>query len=159
MRPPEKTGNCRPRAIDIDPNWTWGYIKLGRTLSLQKKCTEAIAQSDIAERRIASGGSPFSRSWLGSTYATCGDVARARQKLTEMHAIEATRYVDPMTFAGVHASLGELDEALRWYQKGLADRSPDMVYVMVALRITPQLAHSAGYQAIVDRMAFPNPIK
>jgi TolB-like protein len=24
--------------IDIDPDWTWGYIKLGRTLSIQKKC-------------------------------------------------------------------------------------------------------------------------
>jgi hypothetical protein len=56
-----------------------------------------------------------------------------------MHAVEAKRHVDPATFAGVHASLGEMDEALRWYQKAFEDRSPEMVYAMVASRITPQL--------------------
>jgi hypothetical protein len=60
-----------------------------------------------------------------STYATCGDIARARQKLSEMHAIEANRYVDPTTFAGVHASLGELEEALRC----LIDRRVAVGYV------------------------------
>lgn len=79
-------------------------------------------------------------------------MGRARQKLAEMHASEAERYVDPMTFAGIHASLGEFDEAVRRYP-------PDMVFVRVARRITPQLAHTAGYQAIVDRMAFPNPTR
>ena len=69
------------RAIDIDPNWTWGYIKLARTLAIQKKCEEALAQAEIAERRIAGGAAPLSWSWLGATYATCGDTARARQKL------------------------------------------------------------------------------
>jgi serine/threonine-protein kinase len=142
--------------IEIDPDWTWGYIKLARALSLEKKCKEAFVQTEIAERRIAGGAGPLSRSWLGSTYATCGDVARARQKLAEMHALEATRYVDPATFAGVHASLGEMDEALRWYEKALADRSPDMVYAEVVSRITPQLADNAGYQAIIARMRFPH---
>lgn len=76
-----------------------------------------------------------------------------------MHANEADRYVEPMTFASVHASLGEFDEALRWYQKAFADRSPDMLYLLAARRIMPQLAHNAGYQAIVDRMALPNPVR
>ena len=143
--------------IEIDPDWTWGYIKLARALSLQKKCKEAFVQTEVAERRIAGGAGPLSRSWLGSTYATCGDVVRARQKLAEMHAIEASRYVDPATFAAVHANLGEMDEALRGFQKALEDRSPDMVYAMISSRITPQLASSAGYQAIVSRMGFPQP--
>jgi len=93
--------------INIDPDWTWGYIKLGRTLSLQHKCKEAFEQTEISERRIAGSAGVLSRSWLGSTYATCGDVARARQKLAEMHAIEAKQYVDPVTFADVYANLGD----------------------------------------------------
>ena len=39
------------RTIDIDPNWTWGYVKLARTLAHQKKCPEALAQAEIAERK------------------------------------------------------------------------------------------------------------
>ena len=110
------------RAIDIDPNWTWGYTKLARTLSHQGKCEEAFAQAEIAERRLAGGAAPLSWSWLGVTYATCGDTARARQMLQRLHALEEKQYVDPVTFAQVHGALGEVDVALDWYEK-----APNMV--------------------------------
>jgi Tfp pilus assembly protein PilF len=80
---------------EIDPHWTWGYIKLGRTLALQGKCQDAFVQAEIAERRIAGGVGALSRAWLGSIYATCGDVTRAREKLGELHAFEAKRYGIP----------------------------------------------------------------
>jgi TolB-like protein/Tfp pilus assembly protein PilF len=141
--------------IEIDPDWTWGYIKLARALSLEKKCPEAFVQAEIAERRIAGGVGALSRAWLGSTYATCGDVARARAKLAELHAFETKRYVDPATFGVIHASLGEVDEAVHWYQKALADRSPDMVFAKVAGPLDPRVNASAGYRAILKQMAFP----
>jgi hypothetical protein len=136
---------------------TWGYIKLARVLSLQKLCKEALAQAEIAERRIAGGAGPLSRSWLGSTYATGGDAARARQKLAEMHAIDARRYVDPSAFASVHISLGEIDQGLRLYHKAFEDRSPDMVYFSASGRLTPTLARNPDYQAIISRMGLPRP--
>ena len=141
--------------IEINPDWTWGYIKLARTLSLQGNCKEAMVQAAIAEHRIAGSAGPLSRSWLGSTYATCGDVEHAREKIAEIHALEAKRYVDPVTLASIHASLGEIDESLRWFHKALDDRSPDMMYARAAGQLTPQLGASAGYQAIVAGMKFP----
>jgi tetratricopeptide (TPR) repeat protein len=146
-------------AIDIDPNWAWGYIKLARTLAIQKKCKEALAQAEIAERRIAGGAAPLSWSWLGATYALCGDTARARQKLDELHALESKQYVDPVTFAEIHCALGETDEALRWYEKAFLDRTPNMVYAAILPRISPVLAANPFYEAIVDRMDFPRPAK
>jgi TolB-like protein/Tfp pilus assembly protein PilF len=145
------------RAIDIDPNWTWGYIKLARTLALQKKCDEAFAQAEIAERRLAGGVAPLSWSWLGVAYATCGDVARARVKLEQLHALEEKQYVDPVTFAQIHGALGELDEALVWYEKAFADRTTNMVYAVISPGLSPELVGNARYQAIVDRMGFPRP--
>ena len=142
-------------AIDIDPNWTWGYIKLSRTLARQKKCPEALAQAEIAERRIAGGAATLTRSWLGTTYGMCGETMRARQKLDELHALEKTQYVDPVTFADVHSSLGEADEALRWYEKAYEDRTPNMAYASVMPRIDPALAGNARFGAIVRRMGFP----
>jgi Tfp pilus assembly protein PilF len=143
------------KTIDINPNWSWGYTKLGRTLALAGKCKEAFVQTAISERRIADGEAPQSRTWLGLTYAACGDTTRARQKLAELHAIADKRYLDPATFASIHASLGEMDEALRYFQKALDDRSPDMVYAMVAARLIPQLGKSAEYRRMVERMGFP----
>ncbi len=144
-------------AIEIDPNWTWGYIKLGRALALGKKCSEAMAQCAIAEARIAGGAAALSRSWLGASYALCGDAARARQKLDELHALAQTQYVDPVTFAVVHGALGETEEALNWYEKALEDRTPNMVFAYVAPRLYPELTGNPRYEAIVRRMAFPPP--
>ena len=143
------------RTIEIDPNWTWGYIKLARTLANQKKCLEAHAAAEIAERKIAGGAAPLSRSWLGAGYAICGDTARARQKLDELHALEAKQYVDPVTFAEILAALGEMDQALRWYEKAFEDRTPNMVYAFTQPGINRKLAGDARYQAIVERMGFP----
>ncbi len=145
------------RAIDIDPNWTWGYVKLGRTLAMQGKCPEAMAQAEVAERRIAGGSAPLSRAWLGATYAICGEPARARQKLEELHALSKERYVDPSTYADVHASLGEVDEAMRLYEKAWEDRTPNMAYAAIGSRINPRLAGNPRLEAIVRRMGFPEP--
>jgi eukaryotic-like serine/threonine-protein kinase len=145
------------RAIEIDPNWTWGYIKLARALALGEKCPEAMAQCAIAEARIAGGAAALSRSWLGANYARCGETARARLKLDELHALARTQYVDPVTFAVVHGALGEMDEALRWHEKALEDRTPNMVYASVASRIFPELAASPRYEAIVRSLGFPPP--
>ena len=141
--------------IDIDPNWTWGYIKLARTLALQNDCKEAFAQAEVAERRIAGGAAPLSWSWLGVTYATCGDTARARDKLDQLHALEEKQYVDPVTFAEIHCALDEVDEALRWYEKAFADRTPNMVYAAILPRLSRQLAGNRRFQAIIERMGFP----
>ena len=143
------------RTIEIDPNWTWGYIKLARTLANQKKCPEAHAAAEIAERKIAGGAAPLSRSWLGAGYAICGDTARARQKLDELHALEAKQYVDPVTFAEILAALGEMDQALRWYEKAFEDRTPNMVYAFTQPGINRKLAGDARYKAIIERMGFP----
>jgi TolB-like protein/Tfp pilus assembly protein PilF len=147
------------RAIDIDPNWTWGYVKLGRTLALQKKCTEALAQAEIAEQRIAGGVAPLCWSWLGVTYATCGDIARARQKLEQLHALEKKQYVDPVAFAQIQGALGELDEALDWYERAFADRTPNMAFAAITPGFSPELVGNARYQSIVDRMKFPRATK
>ncbi len=143
--------------IEINPDWVWGYVKLARTLALQNRCPEAFAQADIAEKRIAGGPAPLARSWLGVTYATCRDGARARQKLDELHALEKTQYVDPVTFAAIHSALGEMDLALDWYEKAFADRTPNMAYALIVPRISPELAGNARYQAILGRMGLAKP--
>jgi len=151
----EKAAAGFRRTNEIDPDWAWGYIKLARTLAHQKKCKESYAQAQTAERKIAGGAAPLSWSWLGVTYALCGDTARAREKLHALHALEKKQYVDPVTFASIHSALGEMDDALRWYEKAFADRTPNMVYAGILPRLSPELAGNPRYHAIVDRMGFP----
>ena len=143
-------------SVNSNADWTWGHIKLARTLAMQKKCKEAFAEAEIAERMIAGGAAPYSRSWLGATYAICGDATRARQKLAELHALEAKQYVDPVAFAEIHAVLGEIDEALALYEKAEAARSPNMATALLVRKAFPQLAGKPRFDAIIGRMAFPH---
>jgi TolB-like protein len=145
------------RAIDIDPNWTWGYVKLGRTLAMQKKCPEAFAQATIAEGRIAGSAAVLARAWLGATYALCGDAARARRQLDELHALQRTRYVDPVSLADIQACLGDVEGALRSFEQAFQDRTPNMVYAAMGNRLFPAAASQPRYRAILQRMGFPKP--
>jgi TolB-like protein/Tfp pilus assembly protein PilF len=138
--------------IEINPDWVWGYVKLARTLAMQKKCPESFTQADTAEKKIAGGAAPLARSWLGITYATCGDTVRARQKLGELHALEKTQYVDPVTFAGIHSALGEMDQALTWYEKAYDDRTPNLSYALILPKVSHELVGNARFQAILVRM-------
>ena len=126
---------------------------------MQKNYKEALAQAEIAERRIAGGVAPLSWSWLGSTYATCGDTARAREKLDQLHTLRKKQYVDPVTFADIHCALFEVDAALDWYEKAFADRTPNMVYAAILPRICPVLSGNQRFEAIIDRMGFPSAAK
>ena len=143
------------RAIDSDPNWTWGYTKLSRALATQKKCAEALVQAEAAERLIGNGAAALARSWLGVTYAMCGDTRRARAKLAELHAQEKQRYVDPAAFALIHAALGETNEALRLFEGAYENRTPIMVYASLDAAFDPEFAKQPRYKAILERMKFP----
>ena len=143
------------QAIAINPNWTWGYIKLARTLAEQGKCEEALAQAENGFGRIADGVAPTSRGWLGYTWALCGETERAREQITWLEDLSRTQYVDPTPWATILAALGETDEALDWYEKAFEERSPAMVYAALYPRIDPQVADNPRLLAIIERMGFP----
>ena len=130
-------------------------INCPRSRTQRGNYKEAFAQAEIAERRIAGGVAPLSWSWLGVTYATCGDAARARDKIDQLRELEKKQYVDPATLAEIHCALGEVDEALRWYEKAFADRTPNMVYAAILPRLSPELAGNPRFATIIERMAFP----
>lgn len=151
----EKAASAFRRTIDIDPNWTWGYIKLARALAYQKKCPEALEQTEVGERKIAGGAAPSARSWLVRNYAMCGDLARARAQAAVIFDLQKKRFVDPMILATVHNALGELDVALDWVEKGFENRSPSLIWSSQAHRFDPEMAEQPRFKAIVARMAFP----
>ena len=143
------------QAIDINPNWTWGYIKLARTLAHQGQCEEAVAQAETGFDRVKDGIAPMSRSWLAYTWALCGETERAREQLAWLEELSKTQYVDPVPISTVLAGLGEVDEALDWFEKAWEDRSPAMVHAAIIPRIDPQVADHPKLLAIIERMGFP----
>ncbi len=65
--------------IDIDPDWTWGYIKLGRTLSLQKNARKLWRSPKSPSAELPAGLRLFrDRGWVQPTRTVATLRARAR---------------------------------------------------------------------------------
>jgi serine/threonine-protein kinase len=142
------------KAIEVNPNWTWGYIKLARTLAHEGDCEEALARAETGYQRIADGVAPASRAWLAVTWALCGETDRAREQLTWLEDLARTQYVDPTPMATVLTYLGRTEEAVDNYEEAFEERSPAMVYMNLTPVLDVSIADDPRTQSIIRRMGF-----
>ncbi|MCW8985632.1 MAG: tetratricopeptide repeat-containing serine/threonine-protein kinase, partial [Thermoanaerobaculales bacterium] len=99
-------------ALDLNPNWTWGYIKLAKTYADNGQCEEAFATAQDAEAELHGGGTPLARSWMGYTYGKCGDTVRAESALRALDEFAEKSDVDPFAYGIIYAGLGDTDRLL-----------------------------------------------
>jgi TolB-like protein/Flp pilus assembly protein TadD/predicted Ser/Thr protein kinase len=153
----EKAAENFKKAIGLNLNWTWGYIKLAKTYSHMKRCQEALTEAEKAEAQLVGSVDPLARSWLGYTYAQCGQAERARDALRVMEELTEKRYVDPVVFSIVHLGLGEINEAIEHLEKAYQDRTPLMAGMLSTFPAVylEDLESDPRYQDLVRRMNFP----
>jgi tetratricopeptide (TPR) repeat protein len=60
---------------------------------------------------------------LAFAYAKSGRREKAQEMLRELQEASSRRYIDPISFAIIHAGLGENDQALDSLEKAFKDRS------------------------------------
>jgi tetratricopeptide (TPR) repeat protein len=144
-------------ALDLNPNWTWGYIKLAKTLADSRRCGEALETAAEAEAQLHGGSTPLARAWLGYTYATCDDLERGHAALRELDAMAAEGYVDPGVYAELYAAIGTMDQVLDALERSVADHSPDAMYTpVIPDYFLPELAGQPRYQALLKTMKIPS---
>ena len=56
--------------------------------------------------------------------------------------------------AEAYAGIGEVDKAAGWLQRGLDERSPNMIYLKVSSTLDP-IRGDARAQAVIRAMNFP----
>ena len=102
---------------------------------------------------VAGDTSPLNLATLAGIYATTGRRAQAEGALRRLEALSSKSYVCPYEIATVHAALGEHEEAIRWLEKGLADRS----VCMPDLKTDPRfdaLRSDSRFQEVLHRVGF-----
>lgn len=97
------------RLIELDPKAYWGYHVVGACYREQRMFEESIA----AHRKAVelSHGAASVLGWLGLALGASGRKTEPRALLKRLHAMAATAYVPPSSFAWVHIGLGETDAA------------------------------------------------
>jgi len=91
---------------------------------------------------------------LAHIYALCGQPAEARRILAVIEQPSDDGVQDCFWIAGVHAQLGEKDQAFAWLDKAYQAHDFFLVFAKVAQYMDP-LRSDPRYQSMLRRIGFP----
>ena len=142
-------------ALDLNPNWTWGYIKLAKTYADNGQCEEAFATAEDAEAELHGGDTPLARSWMGYTYGKCGDTERAEAALQMLDEFAENAEVDPTAYGIIYAALGDSNRLLDELERAVDDHSVLAVFMpAVPTYDMPGLENDPRFQVLMERTGF-----
>jgi tetratricopeptide (TPR) repeat protein len=139
-------------AIQLDPKFAPAHFNLGATWAEKGDLDQAVA----AYRK----GFEISPTDAGATaemahaYASLGRRDEALKLLDRVNELAAKRYVDAWFFALIHVGLNDTDRALSSLERGLQERSQNMIY----LKVDPRFGKLRGqprFTRIAAAMKFP----
>jgi len=116
-------------AIEVRPDWTWGYVKKSLAHALIGQDTEALAFAEETEKLTGGWGSAFLQGWLAWVYSVT-DQDELLQRVAERinRGIEENRIEDPFGVALTYLAIGDLSMALDWMERTVNERSPNAVF-------------------------------
>ena len=132
--------------VDLHPEYHQSHAFLGLAYEMKHDYAKAITEM---ERAYALDKEPEALAQLGHIYAVAGEKAKARRVLAELKQLARRQYISTYNFAVLHAGLGERDEAFRYLETVLQDRSEWFAAVNVDPRL--DLLHSDPRFAAVVR--------
>ncbi|PYU22328.1 MAG: hypothetical protein DMG32_18560, partial [Acidobacteria bacterium] len=139
------------KAIEVQPDYFFAHTWLGVIYAQMGRRPEAVAE---AEKGAQLTDSPLIHAFLGYAYAAAGKKAEARKIAEELAAKRAQRYVCPYEIGTIYLTLGEKNEAFRWYEKAYEERS----VCVPLMKFDPRLdsVHAdARFQDLIRRIGFP----
>lgn len=137
------------KALEMDKFSTFAYRNLGLAYLQQGKFEKAIAALGKAVT-FSSGGLAF-EAYLGFAYGYTGRRGEALESLENLHEIAKQNYVSPYNFAIIHLGLGELDEAFKWFEKSLAERSGFLPFFKVE-PVVDSIREDSRFEKLLERI-------
>jgi TolB-like protein len=141
--------------VELQPNNLMGPWFLASSYAAKRMRAEVVTQCGKGMELL--GGA-----YVMQAIAECvgelgivGETARARQLLQRLEHPPSGVWLDPVPMGDAYAGLGDVTGALEWYQRGLEERSPNMIY-MKTDSLADSIRHDPRFQALYRQMNFPN---
>jgi serine/threonine-protein kinase len=146
------------KAINLNPTWVWGNIKMGMAYALmgdQVNATSALKRAD--ELLAGKLPSPLAQDWLAQIAYLCGDANRINETVTRLQSQAELTYVEPFALADIFFRLGDLDKMFEYLEHGFEVRSPLMPVILLERKfIWKKIKDDPRYLSLLKRMDFPN---
>jgi serine/threonine-protein kinase len=138
------------RLLRMDPTLWNVHMVLCQALLKSGDFSRGIAEAEEARRLDEN---TITLAWLGYAYAVGGRVADARKILQRMKSPSGAIYVAPYTLAVLYTGLGERDAAITSLERGIEERSEDMVFLKVEPALDP-LRSDPRFKSLLRHMGF-----
>lgn len=83
-----------------------------------------------------------------------GQTGEARRLLQILEHPPAGIWLDPAGMGSAYGAIGDVDRAVAWYEKGMEERAPSMIYMKVGVQWDRARA-DPRFQALLRQMNFP----
>jgi serine/threonine protein kinase/tetratricopeptide (TPR) repeat protein len=136
-------------SIELDGRFDGAHTGLARSLEALGRFDEARAEYE--EGRRLSGGVAGPSFGLAHLESAAGNELEARRILAELMKARSTRVISAWGIAVLHASLGDVDDAFRWLDIAIEERSPGLILLRVHPRLDP-IRMDPRYRPMVRRL-------
>ena len=140
---------CREAAALHADFWPT-HALLGNLLLWQGRYGESIAAMRKAVQ--VSKGHPYALGMLGSAYGLSGDRAKATAIIAELDHMAKTRNIAPPIRVRVYASLGQRQEAMKWFQKAYDEKWSEAPRVHLWGPVVQTLRGYPPYEELLSEM-------
>jgi TolB-like protein/Tfp pilus assembly protein PilF len=138
------------KAMERVPDFGFAHGSLGLAYAEKGRFSEAVAE---AQRGARLDDSPVMLALLAQVQALAGQRREALTVLDDLKRLTKRRYVCSYEVAAAYVALGDKEEAFRWFDKGVEDRSDCMVTLAVDPRLD-SIRSDPRYGALVRRVGF-----
>jgi len=142
--------------LELAPKTWFGHFFLAMNYAVKQMRPEVNVECDKVVELLAGVYDMQSLATCVWALGAVDDKDKARRLLAVVENPPSGLWLDPVMMAAAYTGLGDIDRSIAWYQKGLEERSPNMVYMKVAPGAWDAVRSDSRFQAILRQMNFPN---
>ena len=137
--------------VDRQPDFGYGRAVLGLSYAENGRYAEAVTEIQSATRL---DDSPLILALLVQVHALAGNRSEAMRVLADLQQLTKRRYVCSYEVATAYVLLREKDQAFRWFDKAVEDRSDCLVMLAADPRLD-SIRSDLRYQDLRRRVGLP----
>ena len=137
--------------VERQPDFGYARAVLGLSYAENGRYAEAVTEAQSATRL---DDSPLMLALLVQVHALSGNRSEAMRVLEDLEQLTKRRYVCSYEVATAYVLLREKDQAFRWFDKAVEDRSDCMVVLAVDPRLD-SLRSDPRFQDLLRRVGLP----
>jgi tetratricopeptide (TPR) repeat protein len=148
----DKTIEQNQRALGLDPTYAIALVNIGR--AYQQKGMHAQAQAAFQKVLAGVPENPAVLALLGHDYAVSGRREDALRILHQLKDISDRHYVPALYFALLYTGLSDRDNAFRWMNTAVEERTEYLIYLGTEPVADP-LRRDPRFPDLVRRVGIP----